>query len=230
MVDEPSIEGLLHLGTLAVVLCAGYLGIDRIRSERQTLISELAEVQRYVRTKIDGLNLPADEHVELPIPYRIQAMYVLCYVAQVRLANIPRRSRVWNFFCKIYYVPLLRYFRNGYDRIVIAVLCFLSMFMFEMLTFAGIEKDGWIKNVMILKMIFWILTAIVLWVFATASIAGFRLRNLGEVCMKLKAQVIKQFEEIMAVDLKRSRETLEDAVAPVGPAPAPANQTVFKAD
>jgi hypothetical protein len=230
MVEVPSIEGLLHLGTLAVVLCAGYLGIDRIRSERQTLISELEEVQKYVRTKIDALNLPLDEHVELPMPYRSHAMYVLCYVARIKLAKISREARFKSFFCKIYYVPMLPYFRSGYDRYVIALLCFVSMLLFEMLIFAGIEHEAWIRETTLLRPIFWIFTVIVVWVFVTAAVAGFRLRNLGEVCMKLKAQVIKQFEEIMSVDLMKSRAALEDVKGASEPAAEKPRPTVFRVD
>jgi hypothetical protein len=227
--DQPSFEGLLHVGALAVVICAGYLGIDRIRSERQTLVAEINAVQKYVRTKIDALNLPAEQHVEIPKPYRIHAMYVLCYVAKVRLANIPKRSRIASFFCRIWYVPLLRYFHSGADRIVIGALCLISFILFEFTIYAGIAQHSWLLSFYPLLTVFCIYTAILLWVFITASLS-LRLRNLGSVCMVLKGKLIKEIEDTLAVDLQRALTDLGEPLPPTEPPASPATQFVDEDD
>lgn len=199
---QPSFEGLLHLGALAVVLCAGYLGIDRIRNERQTLVEELKAVAKYVRTQIDALAIPADQHVQLPPPYCTHAMYVLCYVGEVRLANIPRRSRVASFFCKLWYAPLLRYFLNGRDRHWIAAMCLISFILFECLILGGIHDHVLVRDTTVLDVIFVVFTFIVCWVFVTAALSH-RLRNIGATCNALRRRVIKGFEDTLAVDLQK---------------------------
>jgi hypothetical protein len=207
--EQPSFGGLLHLGALAVVLCAGYLGIDRIRDGRQTLVDELTAVAKYVRTQIDALEIPADQHVELPPPYRTHAMYVLCYVGEVRLANIPRRSRAASFFCKLWYAPLLRYFRNGRDRRWITAMCLISFVLFECLILGGIHDHPLLRNQTALDGSFVIFTFIVCWVFVTAALSH-RLRNIGSTCNSLRRKVIKQIEDTLAVDLQKALVNLNN--------------------
>jgi hypothetical protein len=218
--EQPSFEGLLHLGALAVVICAGYLGIDRIRNERQTLVAELKAVGDYVRTRIDALAIPADQHVELPPPYRTHAMYVLCFVGEVRLANIPRRSRFASFFCKLWYAPLLRYFRSGADRVLIAIMCLVSFALFECMILGAIHKHWLVTNQLALDVAFAIFTTIVCWVFITAAVSH-RLRVIGATCMKLKKKVVKQIEDTLKVDLKKALTDLNvDPQRQAGSVPA----------
>jgi hypothetical protein len=208
--EQPSFEGLLHLGALAVVICAGYLGIDRIRNERQTLVEELRAVGTYVRKRIDALALPAEQHVELPPPYRTHAMYVLCYVGGVRLANIPRRSRIASFFCKLWYAPLLRYFRSGADRVCISIMCLISFALFECIILAGIHGHELVKSWIALDVVFVVFTVIVCWVFMTAALSH-RLRNIGPTSMRLKGRVMKQIEDTLKVDLQQALSDLNVA-------------------
>jgi hypothetical protein len=220
MAGGPAYDGLLHLGSLAVVITATYLGIDRLRGDRKTLADDLHQIRDEVKVMLNALRL-AIEPVELPRAYRIQPMYVLCYVAQVHIRGVPRGARFRSFFCKLYHVPLLRYFRSAADRKIVGLLAGVSISTYLLLILATIWHPAWIDDKWALTAFFSLFSAIIGWVFLTASIALVRLRQLGQICMTLKGAIIAEFQDHAMIDFQTVQATLESSILDIPAARLP---------
>ena len=205
MGTEPVLGQLLHLGALAVVLTAGYLGLDRIRAGRHRFAEDLRRIEIAVAGLLLEMGVTRNDRVTLRRAYDSWEVHVLCFVA-----NKPIRLR-WRwpvcFVLRQWYFPLLRYFRFKYDFWCVSVLLCVSIGLF-LLANASIvwPTVGWpiytrpILPLLTPESCFLCFTVATLWIVLTA-VAGYRLLSIRKLCDELESRVKARIIE-MAEDIK----------------------------
>jgi hypothetical protein len=91
MADSQHIDALLHLGALGIAITAGYLGLDRVRTERDKLHDEIEEVRRSVKDIIGDLDMKVPNRAglskaKLKMMFNNYAAYVLCHVSDEQVS------------------------------------------------------------------------------------------------------------------------------------------------
>lgn len=217
-------EGLLHLASMAVLVTAGYLGIDRLQPERPLFVADLDRVRDRVKKMLDELSQRKDKPtlIDLPDQLCFQAVYFLCYVGEVPFKYKSRWHSGWAVVYRIWYAPLLGYFRHKHDRTAVAALFIILLFGFLLLTIIPVfhtelsatllhwrNASGWIPaSEQFWMFLLWAyFSAALVWVMVTVGVALLWLRRLNETCLSRAEVGRKKVEKAMAYDFSSARDT-----------------------
>ena len=124
---EARVDGLLHLGALAIATTAVYVGLDRIKTERDTFSEALSKTKEEVREYISNeFDIDCDSSGRVEKSVQVYAVIVLCYIAyartRVRLWTIP-----FHVLMRHRHVFCYRYFYGRNDIRFMRWACALSL-------------------------------------------------------------------------------------------------------
>ncbi len=212
------IGAVLHLGTMAVALTAGYLGLDRVRPEeadnfRKGLDAARARVEQLLMR----LELKRDGRAELKPMFNVYQVHILCHVARV---EVPLGCfwRAWHVCQRQFYVPMLGYFRHRTDRIVVGTLAVLSTLWLMLLSCGLVWHFPIAEDEIVIKASWVAFTATIIWIFVTAGVS-YRLQRIGAVCERLDAEISKR-----VIEFKEDVMGTLNHLAPQAADAPPANQ------
>lgn len=121
------LEGLFHLGALAIAVTAAYVGLDRVKMESDEFAVGLTKFRDGARKFLeDEFDIRWEHYSIVQHSVKVRAVIVLCYIA---FANT--QTSVWSWPFHIVYrqfkLPLYRYFFDRTDIKIMSVLCFSSL-------------------------------------------------------------------------------------------------------
>ncbi len=196
MSDIPHFAELLHLGTLAVAVPGTYLGIDRIRPERDDLRDKLQSIGMEVESLLLGEMEFREKNGRFKTSRafrRMPQIAVLCYVAQRRL-KLGWYRPIGFAWC-LWYAPLLSFYRRGLHIFAVAAALLVSIVMFVYVNAVSVWREGirpaWLHSCSELltpESCFFYFSGIILFVFLISALS-MRLRSIEEICEKLMEDV-----------------------------------------
>jgi hypothetical protein len=188
------IEALLHLGALGVGISVGYIGLDRIREERDKLKEEIDKVREEMRKLFLILDIKQSDKRKLKVIFSNYKTYVLCYVAEdeIRL----RWRRPLHVIHRQCYVPVLGYFRRRADLVVVTIIAIILTTCFVAFTAAALWDFATLLNSPFPEIYFFMLVASMIWIFVTVAFS-YKIRKIGIVCTALFETVRKNGKQII---------------------------------
>jgi hypothetical protein len=163
---DAAIEGLLHLGSMSVLVTAGYVGYDRIRRDSNDFYSQLSKLRKVVKDRFYELDVIKDGRLEVSNPIvDLFSARLLGHVAGIR-TNESNRTCAWHWFkCTIWHAPGLILFRTRADRLIIMILCFLVLLAYLLLIWTTVYDVQIADNFQYQRFVFWFFTCTILGVF-----------------------------------------------------------------
>lgn len=183
------IEGLMHLGAMAVLTTAAYLGYDRVRRDSNEFYASLGKLSVTVKARFFELDVMVDERLDVGNPIvDLASARLLGHLAGIP-TNEPKKTRAWHWIkCVFWHAPGLWFFRHRVDRWVVGPLCIVSLFLFLFLVWAAIEKYPNIANAAFQIDLFWIFAGTILSVFFSL-ICSHRVQAIEEQYDEFNTQV-----------------------------------------
>jgi hypothetical protein len=216
-------DGMLHLGSMAVLVGAVFLGLDKVSAVASDLSERLDELKPYVKGGLKSLERPHKKIIDggeavLDPVYDTFGAYFLLWFAEYDTALYGAWKKCGHFFHRRMRAPFIRGFRRGWHRIPVGLLTALSIFAFlyciyvEMIDVPPVLFGLPIKPEM--QMFFWLFTITILWTFITAYISH-RLYTLRRVCTKYLIQTQKRNSASKAGTASKAvDEAYEEVVGP----------------
>jgi hypothetical protein len=213
------IDGMLHLGALAIALTLGYIGLDKhIRGS----VAELNPVSTEVRDTLENLlkrldlvstNLEAEDFL-----FPRYWTYIACVLAQQPYTAAFWR-RVFYFVRRQKDLPLLGYFRSNVDMYVVPILC-IACFV----TFVSVADDGlWaaisITDIRIVRFIFILYLLTILWLIVSLVMLLKLVRNVQAVSNRSRDKLNFRADRIIGFKQHDARTAVEDQLKRPSPPP-----------
>ncbi|MEA2909867.1 MAG: hypothetical protein QOJ15_1948 [Bradyrhizobium sp.] len=210
------IDGLLHLGALAIAITAAYVGLDRIKIEPDDFSTGLDKVREDVRSYISKhFDIKCDEVVFINKSTRMTAVLVLCYIA-----NAKTRTRIWawpiHFVLRHIHVPFYRYFSGRHDIRFMALSCLFSLISFVYLVSLqvfdydlaqGTQMTFYGYPFNFVRLVFVIYTLIIFFAFASVSVSSrLKLSFLSKKCARLFKQAYDQRAKVATAALQEAMQ------------------------
>jgi hypothetical protein len=210
------IEGLLHLGALAIAITAAYVGLDRIKVENDDFSTGLARIKSEVAAYIGKhFDIRADRLVIVKRSLRLRAVIVLAHIGDVKV-KVHWWTRPLHMILTNLRVPFYRYFLGRRDIRVMALCCLFSLLTFVYLVglevfdydlVAGTQAtiSGFTFN--LVRTLYCIYTAIIMLAFFSVSISSrLKITNLDRTCAKLYTEATKQRDKLATTLMEEAME------------------------
>ena len=212
------LEGLLHLASMAVLLTAGYIGVDRVRrDEADNFKRTLQDVGRQVREKLRKIDVlvttPTGDEAHLIHALNVDAAHMLCHVANIRVFLMQNGQPVplgWfhRTRCAIArqkHIPVLAYFRNRFDRKFLTLLGLAVTLLFLVLISAETWQWPIMTNTFVKAVVFFVCAFTILVVFFTAACA-YPLLKVNTKCSRLLDELAALGRELIQFRMNKGWE------------------------
>jgi hypothetical protein len=238
------IEGLLHLGALAIAVTAAYVGLDRIKVENDEFSRGLARIREQVATYIgQHFDIRADRQQIAVVKrsLRMRAVIVLAHIGHVKV-KVHWWTKPIHFVLTNLRVPFYRYFSGRRDIKVMSIFCLiclatflylvgLQVFDFDLTDGTQLAIAG--HSINLVRTLFILYTAIIVFAFVSVMLSsGLKLANLARKCSRLYDEATRQRDAVGTALMKEAMEfnpkppppdALTPDQAPPGPAGTPPN-------
>jgi hypothetical protein len=133
------ISQLMHLGAIAFVLSAAYVGLDRIQEKREPFREQLKQSCLEAKKYLTRQDLKKAKWNTQKI-FLTHPGFVLTRVAEPEI-KLPLPWRIWHCFVRQYRLPLLNYIRFELDRRLTCLLCLMNLTAISIVAFAGMWPE-----------------------------------------------------------------------------------------
>lgn len=125
------IDGLLHLGAMAVLLGVGFLGLDKIAEIRPKLQSQLLEIRQIVLRRLTKADARLDYNLaQGTAAHKTKNSCFLLYLAEKARPERPLYNRLGHYGTRFLRAPFLNSFVTGRYNTLVFCITALSMFAF----------------------------------------------------------------------------------------------------
>ena len=215
-VTQVHIEGLLHLGALAIAVTAAYVGLDRIKVENDEFSSGLARIKAEVAAYIGKhFDIRADRPIIVKRSLRLRAVIVLAHIGDVKV-KVHWWTKPLHLFLTNFRVPFYRYFSGRRDIKVMALCCLfclvtfvylvgLEVFDYDLAAATQMTISGYTFNSA--RLLYYIYTMIIAVAFFSVLISSrLKITNLDRTCSKLYVEATKQRDGLATTLMEEAME------------------------
>jgi len=199
-ISEGAIDGLLHLGAIAVVFTAVYLGVDD-PDKIQRYISKAAEVNEELEAVISRFRElvmrfgPREEDIDRLASIIDHRIRILSYLAYRTLPRNPFRA-LYVLLTVEWRAPLIWYYRKDMNMRVISTLCAGSTLLFFLLVAAKVWAIRWIDAPLIIVIAYFVFVVTISWCFI-AMVAAYRLSELDGYVRRTQESIDRRIKDLV---------------------------------
>lgn len=202
-VPEGAIDALLHLGAIAVVFTAVYLGVDdpekvrRFYKEAQGSERAARHIDEIIATLLADLDLSLDS--DWLYDFFGIDFYVLQYIAyRKKPSSLLRRARLLGVL--LWRTPLFWYYDRNTNLRVVTSMCLVSTLLFFLLAGSKIWDLHWPPLVLVFSYL--VFVAVITWSFITLF-ALHRLSSLGTYMDQVMRDVDARLNKVLKAKLQK---------------------------
>lgn len=187
-----------------MIVTIGYVGLDRVRRNPDRFWSDLRRAEsaalEILRTRFDIA--PEAHPIELNVLYNAYPVYILCYIAKIRIKLGPIR-RVRHFVHRQRYIPLFGYFRARMDRWAVAMLAAPTVLLFFALSASTVWPQSWciawLLEPRALGASWFFLCFVTSWILVTVAFSyPLNLINIADKCEDLARRAEDRVDHLLA--------------------------------
>lgn len=196
----PHIEGLLHLGALALAVSLAYLGLDRLGEFRDPVARAIDMVREDIRAEIEKRGFMSDGQLDSPLVLQIPRIQFLLYLARIRTPGVGKEElgvRIRRNVRRFLEFPEMLSFSKGLHKIPIAIWAIFDAILYTQQVYGSLHENHgvWALSPTGLEWSFWLfllLPTLVIAVVWFSKRLGERLRRKGNGLIEEAAEIFKR--------------------------------------